>query len=89
MVLGSMSMSLGQDSISSMMYFSVSGLFFSLLVAHQLVRYPRLWDGCKNKAKSDVSRGSVELEVVLHATKHHSLIWHPGPQPAPNQSDKK
>ena len=45
--------------------------------------------GCKNKAKSDVSRGSVELEVVLHATKHRSVIWHPGPQPAPNQSDQK
>ena len=45
--------------------------------------------GCKNKVKSDVSGGSVELEVVLHATKHCSLIWHPGPQPAPSQSDQK
>ena len=44
LVLGSMSMALGQDSISSMMYFSVSGSFFSLQVAHQLVRYPRVWD---------------------------------------------
>ena len=53
LVLGSMSVTLGKDSTSSVMYFSVSGLFFLLLVAHKLVRYPRL--GCKNKAKSDVS----------------------------------
>ena len=53
LVLGSMSVTLGKDSTSSVMYFSVSGLFFLLLVAHKLVRYPRL--GCKNKAKSGVS----------------------------------